>query len=43
VPVFDLQVDKAGEKIKKAVSLQHLFPQIGCTVGAAGGVRRIWC
>ena len=36
--LFDLQVNEAGENVEQTVALQHLFPQIGRAVAAAGGI-----
>ena len=38
---FDLQVDEAGEEVKQAVALQHLFPQVCRSVGPARRIGRI--
>ena len=35
---FDLQVHEAGENVEQTVALQHLFPQKGRAVAAAGGI-----
>ena len=39
--LVDLQVDEAGEEVEQAVTLQHLFPQVGRAVVPARRIGRV--
>ena len=40
-PLVDLEVDKAGEEVENAVSLEDLLPEVGRPVGPPGWVGRV--